>query len=424
MKTQAFYLLLFILLPMYSWSQYKPAVLVLKDGILIDADHRAVGKPQTIIIRDGRIAEVLPSGSQAYPDSAVVINLKGSYLLPGLIDSHVHLSTDPSGIDNRAHTMETLERMLYSGVTSVRDMAGDARVLSAIGREANYGEIPAPDVYYSALMAGPKFFSDPRTQASTKGGVSGNMPYMKAVADGTDLRIAIAEAKGSGARGIKLYANLSAGMVVKILAEAKRQHIPVWAHAWLQGARPSDLIGAGAISISHAPLLIYEAMSKVPDSWKKGHYNAASWDEMVPNLGKLFSLMKAQHTIFDATLLTYKNWAVADSTMEWDYEIAKRITVRAYAGGVTICAGTDVDQEQFVQAEMRLLVKDGGLSPIDAVVAATMNSAAALDLSTVKGSISPGKDADLLILSRNPLEDIGNIDCVKFVIKKGRIYQR
>jgi imidazolonepropionase-like amidohydrolase len=145
---------------------------------------------------------------------------------------------------------------------------------------------------------------------------------------------------------------------------------------------------------------------------------------MVPNLGKLFSLMKQRHTVFDATLLTYQKWAVADTSMAWDYEIAKRITARAYAAGVAICAGTDLDQEQFVQEEMKLLVKDGGLSPIDAIVSATINGAAALNMNATKGSISPGKDADLLILSRNPLKEINNIDSVEFVIKGGRIYQK
>jgi imidazolonepropionase-like amidohydrolase len=424
MRYRTFYLLLFILIPLCSQGQYAPAVLVLENAILIDVSHRTVAEPQTIMIKDGRIAEILASGSMAIPEFAVIINLKGKYLLPGLIDSHVHLATDPSGTDSRPHTLLSLEQMLYSGITTVRDMAGDARVLAGIARDANSGEIPSPNIYYSALMAGPKFFIDPRTQTSTKGGKSGDMPYMKAVADATDLRIAVAEAKGSGASGIKLYANLSAGTVAKILVEAKKQSIPVWAHAWLQAAKPSDLVSSGAISISHAPLLIYEAMDNVPDSWKKAHYSAADWDKMVPNLGELFSLMKQRHTVFDATLLTYQKWAVADTSMAWDYEIAKRITARAYAAGVSICAGTDLDQEQFVQEEMKLLVKDGGLSPIDAIVSATINGAAALNMNATKGSISPGKDADLLILSRNPLKEINNIDSVEFVIKGGRIYQK
>lgn len=97
---------------------------------------------------------------------------------------------------------------------------------------------------------------------------------------------------------------------------------------------------------------------------------------------------------------------------------------RAYRAGVAICAGTDDDQEQFVQDEMRLLITDVSFSPFDAIVAATKNSAAALHLEAVKGSVNVDMDADLLVLTRNPLNDIDNIKSVEMVIKGGRIYQK
>ena len=424
MKLYSRFILFLCLIPWFSHAQFKPHVLVLNDATIIDAGHPVPAAHQTVVIMDGRITRIFPTGTVAVPDSAVVINLKGKYLLPGLIDSHVHMATDPSGVDNRSHTLEVLKQMLYSGITTVRDMAGDARILAELARDANEGEITSPGIYYSALMAGPPFFSDPRTQAATKGGTPGNMPYMKAIADTTNVPLAVAQAKGCGASGIKLYADLSGVLARKIIEEAKRQNMPVWAHAWLQGARPSDLVEAGCISISHAPLLIYEKIDTVPGFWKKSHHDAAFWDKAVPALDELFIRMKQHHTVFDATLLTYKKWAISDTSMQWDYEIAKRITARAYKAGVTICAGTDDDQEQFVQDEMRLLITDAGFSPFDAIVAATKNSAAAIHLEAVKGSVSPGMDADLLILTRNPLNDIDTIKTVEMVIKKGCIYQK
>jgi imidazolonepropionase-like amidohydrolase len=422
MKLHPLCLLLFVALPLFSAAQYRPHLLVLTDVNIIDAGHPAPTAHQTIIIKEGRIVKI-QSGITTFPDSAVIINLKGRYLIPGLIDSHVHMATDPSGTDNRSHTLQVLQEMLYSGITTVRDMAGDGRVLAGLARDANIGEIVSPDIYYSALMAGPSFFSDPRTQASTKGGVGGGMPYMKAITDTTNIALAIAQAIGSGASGIKLYADLSADLVMKVVNEAKKQNIPVWGHAWLQGAKPSDIVKAGAISISHAPLLIYDKMNKVPDSWKKAGPGADFWDKNLPSLDELFILMKQRRTILDATLLTYKKWAMTDTAMQWDYQIAKRITSHAYASGVLICAGTDDDQEQFVQEEMRLLVTDAGFSPFDAIVAATKNSAGAINLDSTKGSIAVGMDADLVVLTRNPLENIDNIKSVDLVIKGGRVYQ-
>jgi imidazolonepropionase-like amidohydrolase len=416
--------LLFCLIPSLSFAQYKPTVLVLTDAAIIDADHPLPALHQTVVITNGRITDIFQTGSRAVPDSAVVVSLNGKYLLPGLIDSHVHMATDPSGTDNRSHTLAVLQQMLFSGITTVRDMAGDARVLAELSRDANEGEIPSPDIYYSALMAGPSFFSDPRTAASTKGGVAGSMPFMKAITDSTDIRLAVAEAKGSGASGIKLYASLSAVLAGKIVAEAKRQHIRVWSHASFQGAKPSDLVNAGCISISHAPLLLYEKVDKVPDDWKKGFHDAAFWDKAVPALDELFTRMKQYHTVLDATLLTYKKWAISDTAMQWDYEISKRITARAYKAGVTICAGTDDDQEQFVQDEMRVLVSDAGFTAFDAIVAATKNSAAAINLEASKGMVHVGMDADLLILTRDPLKNIDNIASVEMIIKGGAIYQK
>lgn len=290
--------------------------------------------------------------------------------------------------------------------------------------EKETGDIISPDIYYSALMAGPIFFSDPRTSAATKGGVSGKMPYMLAVTDSTNMILAIAEAKGTGATGIKLYANLSASLVNKIVAEAKRQRMIVWAHAWLQDAKPSDVVKAGVSPVSHSPLLLYDKLDSVPTYWKNGHTHYNSIGDSVPDLSSLFRLMREHHTILDATMLAYKSWADEDSTMRYDYEITKRITAQAYKAGVTIDAGTDDDQKEFVQKEMELLVKDAGFTPIDAIIAATLNSAKALQIDNSHGTISNGKIANLLILDKNPLENIENIYSVYLVIKNGVLFKR
>jgi imidazolonepropionase-like amidohydrolase len=421
MKNWCFLLPLIIIINTTAVAQYKPRLLALTDVSIIDANHRIPLDHQTILIRDGKIQSVFDFGSKPIPDTAVIISLKGKFLLPGLIDSHVHMATDPSGVDNRAHTIDVLKRMLLSGVTTVRDMAGDARVLAGLSRDAQLDEIESPDIYYSALMAGPDFFKDPRTATSTSGGAPGKMPFMQAVSDTTNLVVAIAQAKGSGASGIKLYANLSSRIVNNIVSEANKQGINVWGHAWLQQAKPSDLVNAGVSSISHAPLLVREITSVIPANWKTSH-DAKFWDDTTPDLTKLFNLMKTHHTMLDATLLTYKKWAESDTTVRWDYEVGKRITAKAYKAGVAICAGTDDDQEQFVQDEMRLLVSDAGFLPIDAIIAATSHGAIALRLENDRGTVEAGKLADLLILDKNPLIKIDNIRAVYMVIKNGKIY--
>src|ERR1700722_16505415 len=95
---------------------------------IVDANHPQPLGGQTGLVRNGKIDRVFADGSQPLPDSVSIIAAKGKWLLPGLIDTHVHMATDPSGTDNRAATLRVLERMLYSGITTVRDMAGGRRL--------------------------------------------------------------------------------------------------------------------------------------------------------------------------------------------------------------------------------------------------------------------------------------------------------
>lgn len=390
---------------------------------IIDANHQTPLAHQTVLITNNIISNIFSNGSKPIPDSFNILNMEGKYLLPGLIDSHVHLATDPSGTDTREHTLNVLKQMLYSGITSVRDMAGDARTLAGLSRDASTGDIVSPDIYYSALMAGPKFFNDPRTVSSSIGFSAGKAPFMRAVSDTTNLVLAIAEAKGTGASGIKLYAELSAQLAAKIIAEAKKQGIKVWGHAWLDYAKPSDLVKAGISSISHAPLLIYDNFDSIPISWRAKH-DDLFWNDSAHVHTSLFKLMKDNNTILDATLATYK-MAAENENSKWyyQYQIGKRLIVDAYKSGIKICAGTDDDQEKFVQYEMELLVNETRFSNIDAIIAATKNGAEAIGIDKTNGTIEVNKTANLVVLNKNPIEKIENIESVYLVIKDGKIYK-
>jgi hypothetical protein len=249
------------------------------------------------------------------------------------------------------------------------------------------------------------------------------MPFMRAVTPSTDFTLAVAEAKGTGATGIKLYADLDPVTVGKIVTEAKRQGLIVWGHAWLQQSKPSDLINAGVSPISHAPLLLYETMDSIPTSWKHGHHDDKFWDDHIHADPAMLASMKAHHTILDATLLTYERLAVEDSNRRYMLPIVRLLTAQTYRAGVTICTGTDDDQEVFVQGEMAALVKDAGMSNADVLIAATRNGARALGIESTTGTIEAGKTADLVLLDHNPLDDIDNINSVYLVIKAGKLFK-
>ena len=414
-----------------SIAQFSPGYFALKDLTLIDGVTPQEKGHYTVIVHNNLIESIGPVGEIKIPDSILIINCSGKYLMPGLIDAHVHLATDPDGEDNRHRAEKDLREMLLSGITTVRDMAGDARVLACLARDAVVDNIQSPDIYYSALMAGPSFFDDPRAILSSRGTRAGMAPFMQAVSDSTDLVTAVAEAKGTGATAIKLYAELSAGLTRKITLEAHRQGMQVWSHANLDQANPLDVINAGVNVISHAAMLSNWHRATIPPSCLKAGLTEKFWDSVFKNFPvvELAIAMKANHTILDATVLVFKEagsdpTAQASTNAIWEamYELGKRFTKSLHEAGIPVCTGTDVDEKKFVQREMKTLVRESGFSPMDVLISATQIGARAIGIEKTTGTVQAGKVADLLLLTADPTKDIDNIDKVSLVIKNGKLF--
>lgn len=427
MKKKVFFILL-ILVTLKSSAQFNFTDYALHHLNIVDVKTKNIFRNYTIIIHEGYIKEIVPTNEYIQNDSIQSILLKNKYVVPGLIDAHVHFATNPS-LERRDNAEMVLKQMLLSGITSVRDMAGDARALSGLSRNALVGDIEAPTIYYAALMAGTDFFSDPRTIATAQGGVSGQMSYMKAIDDDSNIPLEIAEAKGSGASGIKLYAKLSEDQIIAISKEAKQQSIPVWAHASLYPVKPSSIIPAGILSISHVNMLLDEFTNTNTDLiplWEK-HQNSkndnAFWDQQFDQLDfkPLYNLMIQNNVILDATISVLENYKDKPKN-RWKYELGIRIVKNANKYGVRIAAGSDTDQKTFVQHEMDLMVNLCDFTPLEAIIAATENSASAIGASHSEGSIEVGKRANLLIVNENPTQDINNINDVFLVVNKGKLY--
>ena len=329
-----------------------------------------------------------------------------------------------------------LRRDLYGGVTAVRDMADDLRAVGDIARAALVGEIAGSDVYYAALMAGPDFFTDKRTVQVTAGAVPGHVPWMQSITNSTDLPLAVAVARGTYATAIKLYADLTAGEVAKITAEAHRQHMLVWAHATLYPAKPSEIVAAGVDAISHGCLLVREAEAPVP-RWGEPR-SPVSLDPFRagknPALVRLFADMVRRGTILDATVWTYGPPDPVSTTSppqppSCDDVVGGTITGQAWRAGVAVAAGTDAvapwtDRWPELFHELDKLVVNAGMSPAAAIYSATLISARAAGQDHVMGSIEPGKLANMVVLARNPLETLTNLQTVVMTVKRGRAFAR
>lgn len=401
-----------------------PATLVLKGMTLVDGRGGPPIPNAAVVVRRGRIERVGPAARVPVPPDATVLDLAGATVVPGLVDAHVHVATDPGGYD--ADARERLERVFRGGVTFVRDMGGDAVALHDLQTWGDDPAVPAPGLRYSGLFAGPSFFDDPRVKASAHGGVPGQMPWQCAVRPGTDLRAAVADAKDAGAAGVKIYADLAPAQVAAVAHEARRQGLMVWGHATTYPSTPGEVVNAGVQVLSHAMYLLWETR-RPPDRYHAGRDSLRAMAVVPPldsvRLGALFDLMARRHALLEPTLCVTDSGGPLQLLGGWC-----RAAVRlARAHRVTLVAGTDnvIRRDQSLpnlHREMELLVASG-LTPLEAITAATLNGARALGLEAERGTVERGKVADLVVLGADPTVDIANTREVRMVIKAGHVYE-
>lgn len=420
-----------------TWGPALAAnVQIYRHATLVDATQGQTRTNMAIVVSDGMISAIEHDNAkllQRFPTKHVV-NLQNHYVMPGLIDTHVHLATYPNL--KLAHAQ--LELYLMSGITTVRDMAGDTRLLAELRRELQSHEAIGPDIYFSALMAGPSFFSDPRTQEASHGETAGQIPWMQAIDQNTDIPLAVAQAKGTYATGIKLYANMEAELVGKIVAEANRQHLMVWSHACVFPARPSELIAMGLNSISHAYMLGYETANDMSGSSYQQR-PAIDFDKLSVDderLQALLPAMVANKVTLDATLYVIK-YAASNALIPIEkrlglpaqFAFSLRMVNAAKRAGVMISTGSDVYTGAHfatpgLWSEFETLQQDAQFTPTEIIAAATLNGAKLLRLEQHIGSLEPGKKADFIVLKKNPLLDIRALSSIETTVKNGKAYQR
>ena len=379
-----------------------------------------------------RIVAVVPDNNltPAQLKGSQVVDLAGKFLLPGFIDSHQHFATPP----DRQAAEARLKRDVYSGITATRDMADDLRQMADVTRAARVGDIASPDIYYAALMAGPSFFVDPRTQAIAAGAIAGKVPWEQSVDDKTAMPFAIAQAKGTYATAVKIYANLSGSLVRRITVEAHRQNMKVWAHGMVFPATPFEVVDAGVDTVSHTCYLAYQAMSRRPDSYQhRFPLDSFLFEHDNQVMKSLFLDMARRGTILDATVHVYREVEAAAKETRTaplcTVELAARLTNQAYRSKVEISTGTDGDTPlsdpwPALFDEFSLLGGPSGMKPMDVIRAATLTGAKAAGQEANMGSIQAGKLANMVVLSADPLANIGNLQSVVMTVKRGRRFER
>lgn len=423
---------------------------------LWDGTGRApVPKAVTVVRRD-RILCAGAAGECTIPAGSRVIDAQGQYLIPGLIDSHVHLLFVTRGSAGEELGLD-LRDLLAQGITTVRDMGTDPAGLLSRVRSLQ----AAPRVHAMQLVAGRRFFFNGfYGTRSSRGTIYRQPPAIAMQQLGwrpvqfdpqADADALVAEARESGAMGLKLYAQLDSGSVRRLTDAAHRAGMPVWGHAWVQPASVMEQVMAGQSGVVHAAGLAGELFT-VEDRdtlVRDGDLQAATAGVATvgaahdPRVLAALDSMARRGTILEPTLdAVRQSVAFYDAkrrhvaTLQEEYVrsaawFGMEVTREAVKRGVRISAGSDhvsygpARDHATLFGELRLLVDSVGLSPAAALLAATRDAARAIGGQPGRhvGTIQKGRYADLVLLAKNPLQDIGNLEYVELVMIGGRVWR-
>ncbi|MBX3481473.1 MAG: amidohydrolase family protein [Caulobacter sp.] len=410
-------------------STSSPLTYIQAGRLLADPASGKVETARTLVIQDGKVLRV-EEGYTSAP-GARVVDLKDSFVLPGLIDSHVHLTSQngPKGalerftktrsdlaLDGAGYALKTLE----AGFTTVADLGAPNESIFALRGAIAAGTVPGPRIIAAGSpISVPGGHGDPANAVPEE-----YVPLFRSTAicsGADDCRRAVREQVRSGADIIKITATggvlspTAAGLsqqftddeLKAIVETAHSMGRKVTAHAH-GGDGINAFLKAGGDSIEHGTYLDADSIKlfKASGAW------------LVPTL--LAGDFVAREAAKPDSWMTPEVKAKALQAGPRMLDMARR----AHDGGVKIAFGTDsgVSAHGDNAQEFALLVK-AGLSPLDAIRAATVWAAEHLGLSGLIGALTAGKAADVVAVKGDPLADVTTLQHVTFVMKGGVIYK-
>jgi imidazolonepropionase-like amidohydrolase len=420
----------------------RPDGLALVGGTLIDGSGGPALPDAAIVVRRGRIESVGTHAGFTLPARTVEVNVAGRWIIPGLIDAHAHVEP------------WSLPRYLAWGVTTVRDVHGSLDRILRLRDQVNLGAVAGPRIYsVGAMIDGlPTTYPD---------AIGANSPR--------DARKAVDRLVNAGVDAVKVYTRVDQALLKAVIDEARTFNLRVsghlgltdavtasregiWSIEHLSGVPEASMPDASSLMAAHYRGL-FSGWTAFERSW--GGLDSAALDRVATELAtrktmlvptlvlhETFSRLDDPAVLQDTMLravpeAAQRRWNVPDMVKRAGWTAADYPAFRAArpqqdrflrmfaAAGGRIATGTDASNQLLIPGysehrELELL-QAAGLTPRDALQAATRNGALLLGVDSL-GLIAPGKAADLVVLTRDPLVDIRNALAIDRVMSRGILF--
>jgi imidazolonepropionase-like amidohydrolase len=400
---------------------------------LIDGTGHAPQSDMTVMVDGDRISAVTPSALAKSPKGHI-IDGHGKYLMPGLMDVHIHLhgGVEPQAdaAATRAAATQALAGFLYSGVTTVYDAGNQADIILPLRADERAGKIMSPRIFATGNL-----ITYPGSHGS---GMAVTIQDFEKDKDKLDKQIAeqqpdviklTLEEEGWGAR--PMIPLMPVALMEQIIRYYNLHGIRSTVHISSE-LRSEEAIFAGADSLAH-PVI----QGPVSDSFVKLMGAKKIPFASTLTIGENYSRL-AEHPEFLDQPLYVATFSAADrqtlkTKVRADYQarmwtawmklmtpVAEENIRKVHDAGGVVALGTDQSSGPASQRELELLVA-AGIKPFDVLTIATHNGAVLLGKADQLGSVEPGKLADLLLLNADPTADINNVKKIALVMKGGQI---
>ena len=424
-----------------AFSRAEPALAII-DCTVFDPETEKLLPRRTIVIRGQHIVSVNGSDQPSdIPSDTVRIDGRGKFALPGLIDAHVHLVHVSDFA--RVTGDELLPLFLAAGVTSVRSTGDEIVAATLVARFAQSHPESSPRVF----TCSPLLDADPPIHRDVG----------RAVTDPAQVPALLDDLQRWNVSTLKIYAGTRREVGRAIIEEGHRRGLMVTAHL---GAYPAQQAVADGVDCLEHIWSVFNYVIPADVAKELGHRGRLDLNN--PLCEALVAELAHRRTFVDPTLAVFRNMILLPDVPEvrdhpdnalapkrlrdfWPIYLAQtgcpqggpledrrrefakfqELTGKLYRAGVPLLVGTDAPEPQVtpgfsLHQELEMLV-ESGLSPAAALRAATLNNATVLRQERHLGTIAPGKWADIVLLTANPVDDIRNTRQIELVIRGGLV---